>query len=314
MFANPGDPMRRPRFLPSAIATVALAACLAIVPAAMAKSSSILWSTTAPTAKIAKAGKNYTVTVPMTSPTAWFTDRPDRSAGSTDILGFVGGWQQNEFDKNPPNAAIVLHHDGQTMQSVIVLSKPKEFPRQHKIRFNARILPTGKVMDMATMNEKLPTGTFSDVELFIDAGDAPACAAMITQPGWCTLVSSDSNSSTISVDLQTPNKAGQTRTVQACFWTGDHKLDAQINWQEQYITQTPYSDDKTMSNCNPGSFSNLSAATWTFSPVNHYFASGAVAWTRNLSATFTLHSAKQSYGAFWWAYNTPKIVVVVTDS
>ena len=306
--------MRRPRLLIPALATVALAACLAIAPAAMAKSSSILWSTTAPTAKIAKAGKHYTVTVPMTSPTAWFTDRPARSAGSTDILGFVGGWQQNSFDKNPPNAAIVLHHDGQTMQSVIVLSKPKEFPRQRKIRFNARILPTGKVMDMATMNEKLPTGTFKDVELFIDAGDAPACGAMITQPGWCTLVSSDSNSASTTVDLQTPNKAGTTRTVQACFWTGDHKLDAQINWQEQYIPQTPYSQDKTLSNCNPGSFSNLAAATWTFSPVNHYFVSGAVAWTRNLSATFTLHSAKQSYGGLWWAYNTPKVVIVVTDS
>ncbi|MGI9187974.1 MAG: hypothetical protein ACR2J9_10760 [Gaiellales bacterium] len=304
--------MRRSRLLATAIAAVA--ACLAVAPAAMAKSPTILWSTTAPTAQIAKAGENYTVTLPMTSPTAWFTDRPARSAGSTDILGFVGGWQQNHFDRTPPNAAIVLHHDGQTMQSVIVLSKPKELPRQHKIRFNARILPSGKVMDMATMNETLPTGTFRDIELFIDAGDAPACGAMITQPGWCTLVSSDSNAASTTVDLQTPNKAGHTRTVQACFWTGDHQLDAQINWQEQYIQQNPYSDNKSLANCNNPSFSNLAAATWTFSPVNHYFLSGAVSWTRNLSATFTLHSAKQSYGTFWWSYSTPKIVIVVSDS
>jgi len=171
-------------------------------------------------------------------------------------------------------------------------------------------------MDMATMNEKLPTGTLHGVELFIDDGDAATCAAMITGPGWCTLTSSDSNSASVTVDLQTPNKAGTTRTVQACFWTGDHQLDAQIHWQEQYIPQTPYSDNKTMANCNPGSFSNLSAATWTFSPVNHYFISGAVAWTRNLSATFTLHSANQSYGGAFLAafHSTPKIVIVVTDN
>jgi hypothetical protein len=117
--------LRRPRLLTSAIATAALTACLAVAPAAMAKSPSILWSTTAPTAKIAKAGKGYTLTMPMSSPTSWFTDRPARSAGSTTLLGFEGGWQQNAFDRNPPNAALVLHHDGETMQSIVVLTKPK---------------------------------------------------------------------------------------------------------------------------------------------------------------------------------------------
>ena len=172
--------MRRPRLLITAIATAALAAGLAVAPAAMAKSSTILWSTTASSATIAKAGKAYTITLPMTSPTSWFTDRPERKAGTTDLLGFLGGWQQNHFDETPPNAALVLHHGDTAMQSIVVLSKPKELARQGKVRFAMRILPKGQVMDMQTMDEKLPTGTMRDVELFIDAGDAAPCAAMPT--------------------------------------------------------------------------------------------------------------------------------------
>lgn len=298
-----------------AIAATAITG-LALVPGALAEGppdQSLLWSTTAPTATVTKAGSAYVLTAPGNSPTVWFTDRPGRTAGNTTLQGFVGGWETNKFDKVPPNAALVLRRDGVTTQTVVTLTRPKELPNG-KVRFRATVVPTGDVMDMKTMDMEIPTGTFRNAALFIDAGDAPACPAMITQPGWCTLSSSNDNPAIITVDLQTPNKAGRTRTVQACYWTGDHWLGASINWQEQYVPRTPYSDDKTMANCNPGSFSNLSQATWTFQPVNHYFSSGEVSWTRNLSATFTLHSRKASYGGWWRFYSTPKIVVVVTDS
>ena len=301
----------RSRIIP--LITVGVLAFLALGSVASAKPASILWSTTASTLTVAKAGKYYTVTAPANSPTVWFTDRPDRNAGSTTLQGFVGGWQQNEFDKVPPNAALVLRHDGTVMQSVVVLTRPEELANG-SIRFRAKILPKGDVMDMKTMTMKLPTGTYRNAALFIDAGDAPACPAMITQPGWCTLSSSNYGSATTTVDLNTPNAAGITRTVQSCYWTGDHWLGAEIHYRDEATWDGSYTEDKTTSNCNPGSFSNLANATWRFAPVNTYFLNGAFRYTRNWRVTYTLRSRSDSYGGLWRFYSTPKVVIVVTDS
>ncbi len=305
---------------PLSLAIAAAAAGLAVVPTAMAEGppdQSLLWSTTAPTATVVKAGSNYVITMPGSSPTTWFTDRPGRTAGTTTLQGFVGGWQTNEFDKVPPNAALVLRRNGETTQTVVVLTRPQELANG-KIRFRAKVLPTGDVADMKTMNMKVPTGTFRNAALFIDAGDAPSCPAMITQPGWCTLSSSNYNSATTTVDLETPNKAQRTRTIQSCYWTGDHKLGARLYYADEPYDggELSYTLDKTNAGaCNPSSFSNLSQMSWSFAPVNSYYVSPPrVRATRNKRVTLTLNSRSASYGWSWRLYSTPKVVIVVSDS
>lgn len=305
-----------------AAAAIAVAITAAAAPLATAAAPTILWSTTAPTATVAKTGGHYVLTMPGSSPTVWFTDRPARNAGNTTLQGFVGGWEQNAFDKVPPNAALVLKRDGVTTQTVVTLTRPQELANG-KVRFRATALPTGEVMDMKTMNMAIPLGSFRNADLFIDAGDAPACPAMITSVSgefWCTLSSSNDNAATVNVDLQAANLAGRTRTIRSCYWKGDHVLGATLYYRpyEPYDGgSASYTIDKTTPNCNAPTFSNLKAdnATWSFAPVNSYYTyPERVRATRNQSVTFTLHSRKASYGGVWRFYSTPKVVLVVSDS
>lgn len=98
---------------------------------------------------------------------------------------------------------------------------------------------------------------------------------------------------------------------------GDHALDVLVPYREERAYDLTLTQDRTDTpNCNGPSFSNLSlpSATWTYAPVQHTYYDGPVAWTRNHTATFTLHSRRQSYGGLWRFYSTPKDVIVVSDS
>lgn len=305
----------RVRMLTSLLGSLCLG--LVLVPVASAESPTLLWSTTAKTLTVGKAGKQYTVTAPGDSPTVWFTDRPDRNAGSTTLSGFVGGWEQNEFNKVPPNAALVLRRGGKVMQSVVVLTRPREL-FNGSIQFRARILRKGDVMDMKTMDMALPRGRYRNAALFIDAGDTPACPAMITSPGWCTLQSTNDVGASTTVDLETPNKAGITRTIKTCHWKGTGYVGARLyyrdvvtNGREQNYTLNKESTTK----CDTPNFANLNDSVWTFEPVNSYYAnSSEVALTRNKRVVLTLNSRKVDWGQAWRVFSSPKAIIVVSDS
>lgn len=216
--------MRLRRWIPAAVASAGLVLGATTVPAvadadqvvaqAKKKDLRLLWSVTAPEARIAKDGKRYQITLPAKSPASWFTDRPHRQAGSTTLQGFIGGWQTNRFDKVPPNAAVVLTKNKGVTQTVVTLTKPKE-KANGMIRFNARVLPDGQVMRRTTLHKDMIAGRYKRAELFIDSGDAPPCPTMITKPGWCTLSSSNYDSASTTVELETPHFNGITRTVQS---------------------------------------------------------------------------------------------------
>lgn len=303
------------------ILVASFALMLMVVPSALAAGppdQSLLWSTTAKTLTIGKAGKHYTITAPATSPTVWFTDRPGRTAGTTNLAGFVGGWETNRFDKTAPNAAIVLRRNGTTMQSVVVLTRPRELANGN-LRFNARIIRTGEVMAMKTRDMTLPTGTYRNASLFIDAGDAPACPATITTPGWCTLQSTNDVGATTTVDLETPNKAEITRTIKTCYWKGNIGYVGATLYYNDVSYDGPLSsytlDKRYTTQCNSPSFSALDDSIWTFAPVNSYYLyPPRVKDTRNKRVVLTLNSRKTDWGSLWRLYSSPKALIVVTDS
>lgn len=297
----------------------ALCAVVALVFAASAEAAgppkqSLLWSTTAKTLTVGKSGKHYTVTAPGDSPTVWFTDRPGRSAGSTTLQGFVGGWETNRFDRSAPNAALVLRRGGKVIQSVVVLTRPTELANG-SIRFRARILRKGDVMDMQTMDAVLPRGRYRNAALFIDAGDAPACPAMITSPMWCTLASTTTGGASTTVSLATPNKSGTTRTIRSCYWKGKGLMAASLTYALYQSYLRSESVDKNTSRCDTPDFARLDDAVWAFAPVNVLSPrTGEVIWTQNRSITFRLNSKIEDYGDTAWLYKSPKALIVVTDS
>ncbi|MBU3702604.1 MAG: hypothetical protein FGM58_11225 [Acidimicrobiia bacterium] len=71
---------------------------------------------------VAGTTDRYTFSVRIADPTiTWFTDRPVRQAGVTNPKWFADQWATGEqFDVDPPNAAVVLHDSSGETRTVVV--------------------------------------------------------------------------------------------------------------------------------------------------------------------------------------------------
>lgn len=141
----------------------------------------LLFSVLAPTMDVAVEGSGFRLTIAADSPTAWFTDRPVRRAGSFTAADLVSIWSAEKFDVDPPNAALVLVVDGETRQHVVELSDARVTGA--KVSFHSEDVgndpSTDPVANRAATHD-VAVGSFTNAELFIDDGDGPPCASSIT--------------------------------------------------------------------------------------------------------------------------------------
>ena len=158
-------------------------------PAGTTKSASLdvglLFSVLAPTMVVASDGANFTLTIPSTATTAWFTDRPERNAGSFTVADLVSIWSAEQFDTDPPNAAVVVTVNGEQHQHIVELSDPKVI--ETSIRFRAVDVGDDAGTEAVagrTATHDLLVGRFQDAELFIDNGVGPPCPSSITSAGF----------------------------------------------------------------------------------------------------------------------------------
>ena len=144
----------------------------------------LLFSVLAPTMEVAANGADFTLTIPTTSPIAWFTDRPERTAGSITADDLVSMWSAEEFDTDPPNAAIVVRVNGETHQHVVELTAP--IATALSVSFHVRDVGD-ETADNAVAGRKathdVAVGVFANAELFIDDGVYPPCASTMTSAG-----------------------------------------------------------------------------------------------------------------------------------
>lgn len=142
---------------------------------------SLLFSVLAPTMVVTADGTGFRLTIPATSPTAWFTDRPARNAGSFTAAELISLWSAEEFDVDPPNAAVVVTVNGVQHQHVVELSDPQAIGTN--ISFKAVDVgddaATAPVANRTATHDLL-AGTFKDAELFIDNGTGSPCPSSIT--------------------------------------------------------------------------------------------------------------------------------------
>lgn len=105
----------------------------------------------------------------------WFTDRPERDAGSISFDSLISQWDSG-FGEIPPNSALVFKDkDGVRDTVVFEQSKPRYNSEKKKLTFNAKIHDqkkldsvTGALYDEAQDADGEFTKTFSDPSLFID--------------------------------------------------------------------------------------------------------------------------------------------------
>lgn len=141
---------------------------------------SLLFSVLAPTLTIAVDGDGYRLAMPATSAVSWFTDRPDRTAGTLSAADLAGLWSAEDFLDDPPNAALVVTVSGEQQQSVVELTDASV--EGVSVSFHATEISgdgDGSVGGRSATHD-VAVGTFGASELFIDNASTPPCASSIT--------------------------------------------------------------------------------------------------------------------------------------
>lgn len=164
---------------------------LALVPAtagaAKPKAPSILYALDAKGATVTKAGGTFRLSMPANSPVTWFTDRPDRNAGSVRLVDLYGIWDASGFNDDPPNAALLTTHKGVDHTHVVELTKPRS--AKGRVSFAIREVPNESEAGYAHTHD-LAAGRFGRARLFIDDAALSPCPARV--------------GSTVSVSPSTP--------------------------------------------------------------------------------------------------------------
>ncbi len=161
---------------------VVLAATCGVVPGAGAAAAApgILYALDAKGAIVTTSGKASRLSLPANAPVTWFTDRPERRAGSTNLRGLEALWAASGFADDPPNAALILTRRGDERTHVVELTRPRF--ADGRVSFALREIPTGEEAGIRHVHD-LATGKYDRARLFIDDAAFPPCAGAIAPPG-----------------------------------------------------------------------------------------------------------------------------------
>jgi len=142
---------------------------------------SLLFSALVPSMVISADSTGHRITVPLDSPVAWFTDRPQRAAGTFDMAALVSIWDAEGFRVDPPNAAVVVTVDGAQRQHIVELSDPRIDGTT--VSFTAIDVGDEGSTDAVAGREAshdVGVGTYGASELFIDSATTSPCPSSIT--------------------------------------------------------------------------------------------------------------------------------------
>lgn len=192
-----------------------------LVPTAHAAEPGILYSVDARTATVTKAGKAHRLALPAATRVTWFSDRPARHAGTLTLRGLAGIWEASGFVEDPPNAAVLLTHKGETVTHVVELTDPRVSATQ--ISFAFTVIPGGEEAGHRHTHG-VSVGTYGRAEVFIDdAATAPCPNSLTTVPLNCI----SPPGQTVKVAVTAP----QGKAVQASIcWASEQPLPTNGVW------------------------------------------------------------------------------------
>lgn len=136
---------------------------------------SLLYSVVASRLEIVGDGVGFSVILPADSNVAWFSDRPERRAGTMTLSQLVAMWSTQGFDEVPPNAALVVARGATERQHVVELSDPVLEGSDIVMRAVALDEADGEdTIGRAHVHDIRP-GRYRRAELFIDSANLPPC-------------------------------------------------------------------------------------------------------------------------------------------
>ncbi len=109
--------------------------------------------------------------------TSWFSDRPQRQAGTQATATMMGDWDAYGFGADPPNAALVLTDHPKTEDTVIVeLRDPRYDEAARELQYRVRVLDSPRDGLESAKGQTPPQipATFAASSLFIDDASVSA--------------------------------------------------------------------------------------------------------------------------------------------
>jgi len=164
---------------------LAIVGLLLLAPAASAATTpTILYSADARGAIVTASGATHRVSLPAGTRATWFSDRPERRAGTTTLARIVGIWTASGFTADPPNAALLLTQRGATRTHVVALTDPRL--RNGRVSFRIRAVRGGEEAGHAHRHA-LRAGRYARASLFIDDAAFSPCPASSDGSVTCAL-------------------------------------------------------------------------------------------------------------------------------
>ena len=200
---------------------LALVVVLVLAPAAQAAKPAILYSIDARSATVSKAGKAHRLALPAGSRVVWFSDRPQRHAGTLTLTDLVAIWDASGFVADPPNAAVILAEHGESRTHVVELTKPRVAGSQ--VSFAMTAVP-GAVEAGHAHTHDVAAGSYGRAAVFIDdAATIPCPNSLTTVPLNCV----SPPGQTVKVAVVPP--AGQAVQASIC-WAAEQPLPTNGVW------------------------------------------------------------------------------------
>lgn len=149
----------------------------------------ILFVTGASKANLRSIDGSIRLSMPARTMLTWFTDRPDRRSGRTDLARLVKTWEASGFDTDPPNAALLLT-DRAGRQLIHVVTATNARRAGSWVHLDVTALP-GEQAGGYAHTHALRTGSFTRASLFIDDAAYPPCPSLVSSPIDCIITNND---------------------------------------------------------------------------------------------------------------------------
>ena len=181
-------------------------------------SPQVLFVTDVSRARIIRTADEVRLSLPARASMTWFSDRPGRHTGRTNLRQLVSTWSAVGFDNEPPNAALVLtDRRGRERIHVVTLRDPRRVGSW--IHVTVTIVDDEAEVGYSNIHG-LKAGRYTRAQMFIDDAANPPCPTLVTTATNCIMTDQP-----VAFRSMTSTEVG---TVIACGIGGDGRVDWQI--------------------------------------------------------------------------------------
>ena len=199
-------------------------------------SPQVLFVTDVSRARIIRTADEVRLSLPARASMTWFSDRPGRHTGRTNLRQLVSTWSAVGFDSEPPNAALVLtDRRGRERIHVVTLRDPRRVGSW--IHVTVTIVDDEAEVGYSNIHG-LKAGRYTRAQMFIDDAANPPCPTLVTTATSCIMTQQP-----VAFRSMTSTEVG---TVIACGIGGDGRVDWQVQVQALTVLNGQIAHDRPL--------------------------------------------------------------------